>query len=455
LWRALRERAGERDDFRAAHETLGDLLAMADFTTPSRFLETILSGPIDGRRKLYHRLGLAARDPIDELISAALEFERNEIPSLDRFHAWFARGDVEIQRDPSERANAVRVMTVHGAKGLEAPYVILADATADPANLGRRNPPLDLPVAGQKVPVVRPRKAELVEPFATVAADAQARDLEEHMRLLYVGMTRASEKLVVAGIKPSRGVPENSWHKRVERALMALGAVPEPDGHWGTVTRYSGDIPPRSVKSKQSRLLLGSPTVPDWATSSAPPEARPPRPLAPSAIAVDDESLPPPSEAMRAAALRGTLIHQLLERLVPVEARARPEAARKWLERSAGLADAAARNELADQVCGVLADPEFAPLFSPGSLGEAPLAATLPDGRVIAGTVDRLLVEDTQISVVDFKTGRVPASAAEIPNAHRAQMQAYAEALGVIFPERHIRASLLYTAGPKLIELMP
>ena len=138
---------------------------MADYHTPSRFLETILSGPIDGRRKLYRRLGLAARDPIDELMSAALEFERSEIPSLDRFHAWFARGDVEIQRDPSERANAVRVMTVHGAKGLEAPYVILADATADPANLGRRNPPLDFPWPATKVPVIRPRKAELVAPF--------------------------------------------------------------------------------------------------------------------------------------------------------------------------------------------------------------------------------------------------------------------------------------------------
>ena len=150
LWRALRERAEEREDFAAAHAALGDLLAMADYTTPSRFLETILSGPLDGRRKLYRRLGLAARDPIDELMTAALEFERNEVPLLERFHAWFARGDVEIQRDPSQRTNAVRVMTVHGAKGLEAPYVILADATADPANLGRRNPPLDCRSATRK-----------------------------------------------------------------------------------------------------------------------------------------------------------------------------------------------------------------------------------------------------------------------------------------------------------------
>src|SRR5207237_9855328 len=136
----------------------------------------------------FLRPGLAARDPIDELMTAALEFERNEVPSLERFHAWFARGEVEIQRDPSERANAVRVMTVHGAKGLEAPYVILADATADPANLGRRHQPLNLPVDAEEVPVLRPRKAELVEPFASIIAREQARDFEEHWRLLYVGM---------------------------------------------------------------------------------------------------------------------------------------------------------------------------------------------------------------------------------------------------------------------------
>src|SRR5947209_4338299 len=242
LWRALRERAGEREDFAAAHTALGDVLTMADYTTPSRFLETILSGPIDGRRKLYRRLGLAARDPIDELMGAALEFERDEIPSLERFHAWFARGEVEIQRDPSERANAVRVMTVHGAKGLEAPYVILADATADPANLGRRNPPLIVPIGSEAVPVIRPRNAELVEPFASLMAREQAHDLEEHWRLLYVGMTRASERLVVAGIKPTRGVPENSWYRRVERALASLGAAPEADPRWTAARRYRGHI---------------------------------------------------------------------------------------------------------------------------------------------------------------------------------------------------------------------
>jgi len=453
LWRTLRERADEREHVATAHARLGELLAMADYTTPSRFLETILSGPLQGRRKLYSRLGLAARDPIDELMTAALDFERNEVPSLERFHAWFARGEVQIQRDPSERANSVRVMTVHGAKGLEAPYVILADATADPANLGGRNPPLDLPTSGGNVPVIRPKKAELMTPFDAIAADEQARDLEEHWRLLYVAMTRASERLIVAGIEPSRGVPENSWHKRVASALASLGAAPAEDARWGAVVRYRGRIAPKSTAAKTSQPDVTVPSLPDWASAAAPAEPRPPRPLAPSQVTEDREPGPPPSLASRAAARRGTLIHQLLERLAEVEPDERRDRAAEWLERSAGVEDPGERSEIADQVCAVLSDERFAALFGPGSLGEAPLAATLPDGRVVAGTADRLLIEEGRVSVLDFKTGRVPADETKIPAAHRAQMDAYVAALGVIFPSREIRAALLYTAGPRLFDL--
>jgi ATP-dependent helicase/nuclease subunit A len=170
-------------------------------------------------------------------------------------------------------------------------------------------------------------------------------------------------------------------------------------------------------------------------------------------MGLDDDAAPPPNEAMRAAARRGSLIHQLLERLALVEPDERMDCALRWLEHSAGVADAGERTDIAASVCGVLSDASFAALFGPGSFGEAPLAATLPDGRVIAGTADRLLVEDSRILVVDFKTGRVPEGPEAIPASHRAQMTAYAEALRVIFPGREVRAALLYTAAPRLFEL--
>jgi ATP-dependent helicase/nuclease subunit A len=403
---------------------------------------------------------MASRDAIDELMNSALEFERNETASLDRFLAWFSRGTVDVQRDPGQPANEVRVMTVHGAKGLEAPVVIIADATADPARLGRTPLTLDVEVAPDVVaPLLRPRKAERMPPFDELIQREEQRDLEEHWRLLYVALTRAADRLIVSGARPkgrkdgSDSRPGNCWHRVGEQALMSLNAEPLDMG-WGTGLVYGGESTAKARRRGQKRELAAV-VVPEWARQPAPVEARPPRPLAPSAIAVDDEAASPPSEAMRAAGRRGTLIHQLLERLVEIDPERRRDAAIRWLERSAGVADAMLASEIADLVCRILSDPQFGALFGPGSLGEAPLAATLPDGRVIAGTVDRLLVEEKRVSVIDFKTGRVPATDADIPASHRAQMIAYAQALRVIFPEREVRAALLYTAGPKLIELMP
>jgi ATP-dependent helicase/nuclease subunit A len=287
-------------------------------------------------------------------------------------------------------------------------------------------------------------------------AERERRDAEEHLRLLYVALTRAADRLIISGVRPKERKdgadprPAGCWHRTVEQAMLPIAEAGE--GH--VALHYAAGAP---ISPKRSRAKVELPTtiVPAWAMQPAPPEARPPRPLAPSAIAVDDESAPPPSEAMRRAALRGTWIHHLLELLPAVSPDARSAAADQWLEKSAGVTDASVREEVVKLVCAILSDPRFSALFGPGSLGEAPLAATLPDGRVIAGTVDRLLVTDEDVAVIDFKTGRVPPTDADIPAGHRAQMAAYTQALQVIFPGRRVSASLLYTTGPRLIELTP
>jgi ATP-dependent helicase/nuclease subunit A len=349
-------------------------------------------------------------------------------------------------------------MTVHGAKGLEAPVVVLADATADPARLGRTPLSVDVEIDSEgAVPLLRPKKDEHCPPFDKMILDEEKRNLEEHMRLLYVALTRSADRLIVSGVRPKERKdgadprPRNCWHGIVERAMTAMDAAPG-EAHVELLYGLEGGGHPAARRPKVELAPIG---VPDWTRTPAPPEARPPRPLAPSAIASDDEVSLQPSVAMRAAALRGTWIHQLLERLPTVEESNRPSLAERWLERSAGVADEAVRKDIVAQVCSILSEPRFARLFGPGSLGEAPLAATLPDGRVIAGTVDRLLVEEECVSVIDFKTGKVPSHEVDIPNAHRAQMGAYAEALAIIFPGRQVRASLLYTAGPRLFEVTP
>ena len=443
LLAALRDRG-----FADAVARLDQLLARADLTTPYRFLEWLLSGPLEGRRRLLGRLGLEAADPIEELLSAALTFEGQGAPSLQGFVDWFDRGEVEIKRDPSAPLDAVRVMTVHGAKGLQAPLVILADATGDPDLSPARA------LKWEGAPIPRPRKTERHAPFDAVVAKEEAREREEHWRLLYVALTRAEERLVVAGALSPRmrgEAPAESWYAAVDRALGGMEVPWVDDDHWGAVRHHeTGTARPAAP---QRRRRPHAPALPAWLHAPAPVESRPPRPLAPSAIGRDLVSDPPPSPALRAAAERGRLLHALFERLPPLPPSKRADEGRRWLAAAAPALDVAARDALVADACAIMADPRHAAVFAPDALAEAPIAAVV-DGRVVAGTVDRLLVGEERVLVVDFKTGRrVPAGIAAVPDHHLDQMAAYAAALAAIFPGRRVSAALLYTAGPALIEL--
>lgn len=451
LWRHLRERQPAEK-----LAPLYDLLRRADLATPYRFLEEILSGPLQGRRKLLTRLGEEARDPIEELLNAALTFETRATPSLQRFLDWFDRGDVEIVRDAAQPQPAVRVMTAHGSKGLQAPLVILADATVDPT----RSPRSFLkwaPEGEEKFPIFRPRSAERDGALAQALAEADARELQEHWRLFYVAATRAEERLVIAGAlgPQAKGVPPKaSWYAAGAAAFDALG-VPEDEAG---VRVFNGVVPPAPVRpmvaAPPSLPATSVPALPDWLHASAPEEARPPRPLAPSSLGDDQVADPPPGPALRAAAERGRLLHALFERLPGVASDARRSAADRWLAGACGIDDPAERTALIDAAMAVTEDPRFAELFGPDALGEAPIAAVVADGVVVSGTVDRLVVRPDRVRVVDFKTGRrAPAGLDAVPPYHLRQMAAYVAALRVIFPDREVEAALLYSAGPVLYAL--
>lgn len=461
LWEFLRR----QDALGEQIKPLMQLLAMADFNTPYQFLETILSGPMQGRRKLLARLSHAAVDPLDELLATALAFERDHIPTLQGFLDWFDRGDVEIKREQVEGGNEVRLMTVHGAKGLQAPLVILANATFDPASkksggftikLGEgTGPELEYPV----VPI---RKAERVGILAEHAAHADKIAMEEHWRLLYVAMTRAEEHLVVAGVLGPRAkgeVPELSWYGAIERGLIALGSEWRDDPDWFAVREYRVE---NQNKPTLSPVADGGvdqdrdeAPAPDWLFRSAPEESRPPRPLTPSHLGPDDASNPPPDLAMRDAAERGMLLHSLFQRLPNIAPERRQDVADRWLEKQKQIADAVRRSEIIKTVLAVMDNPAWSALFAPDSLAEAPIAAVVGE-HVVSGTVDRLLITDDHIYVVDFKTGRrVPDNAGQAPVAYLRQMAAYVAALEKIFPDRPIKAGLLYSHGPQMLEIPP
>ncbi len=453
LWEHLRESAHP-----GVVETLASLreiLRRADYDSPQALLHWILVGPNDGRRKLVARLGREANDPIDELLNAANAYASAHVTSLQGFIRWFDAGEGELKREAGEAADQVRVMTVHGAKGLQAPIVILADAAIGPdapGNLTLEDKPLGAE-RGRAVPLPGLAKEQRIGPVREAYERAAAEDMEEHWRLLYVAMTRAEEALFIGGsLGPrdaNKGPHEDSWYARLKPVFEN---EPLEDPIWGARWEWGEHAEP--VVGIEAASQDAVPDLPEWALRPVGPEPRPPRPLAPSGLGEVEGSDPPlPSAIAAEAARRGVLIHALLERLPAVQPEERRDRARAWLARQAQELSDGEREEVLSRTLAVLAEPGFADIFGPDALAEIPLAATV-EGQVVAGTADRLLVTPGKITVVDFKAARrPPARLEDVPVTTMRQMAAYAAALEAIYPGRAVEAAVLYTQTPQLIAL--
>lgn len=432
------------------------LLARADFETPQALLSWLLIGPWRGREKLIARLGREANDPIDELINTAFAYESAHTPSLTGFIEWFDAGDGELKRDADDASGQVRVMTVHGSKGLQAPIVILADATGRPGEAGSlelAESPLGHE-SERSVPLPPLSKQEKVGRVAKADEVARVSAMQEHWRLLYVAMTRAEEALFVGGSLGKRdlanGPHADSWYSRLD-PIFEDDAI--DDRLWGS-RREWGYRALLDDSAETASVDLEATDLPTWATAAIGPEPRPPRPLAPSAAGEELGSDPPlPAELAKNAARRGVLIHRLLERLPDIDRETREAKGAAWLDRQARDLPPESRAEMLAQALSVIDHSDFQDIFSPSALAEVPLAATI-NGIVVSGTVDRLLVEEQRLTIVDFKTARrPPVTVSEIPNSTLKQMAAYSAALEVIYPEHSIRAALLYTQTPQLLEI--
>jgi len=443
---------------RSAHPDVAmllDLLRRADFEPPQALLHWLLVGPWDGRRKLIARLGREANDPIDELLNAALAFSASNTPSLQGFIRWFDAGEGELKREAGAGENLVRVMTVHGSKGLQAPIVILADATGNPDSSPTRGLTLEEPLSALTLPLPDLRGEEKVGRIAEAEERARRAEREEHWRLLYVAMTRAEEALFVGGALGKRETEPaaDSWYARL---APLMPGEPIPDATWGERrewgVRAGYDVGSHGVRC-QAELAMPA-VLPPWATRPVGPEPRPPRPLAPSSAGEELGTDPPlPPGAAAEAAQRGVLIHRLLERLPDIAPDLREDRARTWLARHAAAVPEAGREDILARALAVIAHPRWAELFGPEALAEVPLAATV-GGQVVAGTADRLLVQPDRVLVADFKTARrPPGTLDEVPLSTLRQMAAYAAALAAIFPGRTIEAAVIYTQTPLLIAI--
>ena len=459
---ALRAKAHGQPRFADAAAKLDRFAAWAR-QMPFAFYARVL-GAERGRKRFLARLGHEAEDALDEFLNLALEYERRKTPSLQGFIAWLRTARTDVKRDMEITRDEVRVMTVHGAKGLEAPIVVLADTTTEPAGPAQRQARLVtlVPDGASHPPHCLAwiaARATDTAPLGAARERIRREAADEYRRLLYVAMTRAIDRLVVCGAEGERGRPEGCWWDLVFAALRPPVSVEEPaDDGEGKVWRYR-KVPPLARKTGPERAAPPADRRPPWLEHDVPAEPPALRPLSPSDAY--DEATPthPPTGGRRAerdkALARGVLMHRLLQALPDIPNAARAEAARRHLARAGSAFSTEERDTMFEQIRLLLEDPRFAQLFLPGSRAEVPIVGRLDDGRLaVSGQVDRLALTNDSLLIADYKTNRpAPRRVEDVPKAYVTQLALYRAVLGRLFPDKPIRAALIWTDVPDLMEI--
>ena len=432
--------------------------------TPFAFYAWLL-GEDNGRARILRRLGHEANDALDEFLELALSYEKKAPASLQGFMAWLRTADTEVKRDMEISRDEVRVMTVHGAKGLEAPVVIMADTTTSPSDTQRLRL-IHLPQGnGGKVVVWAGRKAD-DPPCVADARNAMLEETEhEYRRLLYVAMTRAADRLIVAGCMPGNrnSVRENSWYDLIKRGLansdLVFEEIPAGDGVVKSYRRAEDATPETGAALDTAASTY--PSLPEWLRTPAAPEQIIDRRLRPSDSGMDEGKTFRASESLATRAralLRGTLVHRLLQSLPDIAVARRRDAALGYLARNAGQWTTDDREALAAEVLAVIVDPRFATVFAAGSRAEVAIVGRLDrPGRppaLVSGQIDRLVVTPAAVLIVDYKTNHAPPRLpAEAPPAYVRQLALYRAVLQKLYPLRPVRAALLWTETADLMEI--
>lgn len=454
LWQALQDKRPGHPVIAWLQERLDQAGACGAYD----FCANILSTPCPadehtGLRAMKKRLGIEALDPLEELQNAALEFDQREGRGLQIFLRHFEQGAGEIKRQMEEGGQAVRIMTVHASKGLQAPIVFLPDTTRTAA--GRRTDSLFWPDrTNLSLPYFVPDTSLGVREAAAAKERYDSLAEEEYARLLYVAMTRAEDRLYIAGYKGTKAILEESWYHYISRAFDSLSGVETI----GALRRYTNaaSAPPDRVRDQQEQTSAPG-DIPAWLFRPAPPEADPPRPLVPSRPAQSDADIPvlsPLKGQDNNRFKRGNLTHKLLQILPELPAAERSGAMQRYLSRPAHKLDPETQAGIAAEVEAILTHPDFAPVFGPGSLAEVPVSGMLDDKTLISGQIDRLLVTDDHVLIIDFKTNRPPPEhKKDVPAIYIRQMDAYKRALTLIYPDKTIRAGLLWTMDTRLMEV--
>jgi ATP-dependent helicase/nuclease subunit A len=482
----------------AVHAIITDLSFKAKTQSPFDFLNMLLhrvflDESLSGEGSLLRRFGVDNLEAAEELLNLSLQFETVKSPALEIFCDWFYRSKTEIKREQEGAKSAgVRIMTVHGSKGLQAPIVFLPD-TLNPAKGEGQSSHIKMivPKAGEdKAFLYAPKSALKTKLFKLYEADDLKAALDEHQRLLYVAMTRAADRLYIAGYRKkskkkkaenggaqenAEGATEKIREKTQEKTQQnlwydwlytAFKDKAEPhdftdraEGTKRTLYRfYNPQSKEATAKKQASKAQITYPKRPEFFQQKALAEKPHAKPLAPSHLKAEGDIFSPLDATDQTARFkRGVIAHTLLQILPDMPEHERAQMMASYLALPHHDLSPAERDDLAAEIMRLLAHPEFKMLFTQAARAEVPVTGLIKGGGqrfALSGQIDRLLVTDDKVLIVDYKTNRPPArEVQDVPLIYLRQLASYRALMAEIYPNKSIECALLWTYIPLLMRI--
>ena len=437
LWKSLQS----NEKYKDVAYSIENLLNKVDYMRPFDLYNYVLSER-GGRKKYYSRMGLESEDGLNEFINLSLNFEIENIPTLQNFISWISSDDVEIKREQEQgENNMIRIMTVHGSKGLQAPIVILPDTTGIPTSKEDAN------FIWNNDIFVYPSSKDDYDSFCKKLKEKQKQKMmEEYRRLMYVAVTRAEDRMIFCGFRKQQEISEDSWYSLFKETFSQI-ATPD-DNQVLSVTSKQCFEKKNKPKNKREELQTA---IPDFMYKQAEKESPLSKPLRPSKPDSEPASISPlVINNDRILYKRGEIIHKLLQFIPDIRTDKQVQTIKDFLSQKATEFNEIEVEKICREITFLLNNKEFGKVFGDNSKAEVPIMGEI-DGKIISGQIDRLIIDDNQVIIVDYKTNKnVPD---KVPSVYVSQLRAYKKLMQKIYPQKEIKTYILWTNTANMMEI--